>query len=476
MNGRFHVEQKIDYLVDGVPRVAVTMDKAEYDRVIDSTRQGISHEPDPDRMEKMHPPVPLKEAMAVIAAWAPGYAIFKGHAIARALYEEVLRLQGVLDAATRGWRADREEDAARMGTLRRENEELRRKFEARTKELVACQGQLIDRNCELGEARAQRQQDISALVDKHDKLWLDYQKMEYQARMLGHAFPDTPPEHGSNPEHYGLERALTLMDSWRDDVEKWGLHQMCRTLREAYEEADGSRAQAEGERDYAKQSVSAWADEANRWTEERNAALDDLADLQRTFDLRWDADQRAIKYWRHDHPGNDRVWPDHADMVVWLLGKLDVSDEAREVIHSFQTAHERALAAIPCARVKDECSGQDYPWAPCCNLRVAMLPGESFPTDHLPDEGFIHLFEPIDPEYPGAPRKSAGCVKLFEPTPLGWLDAMSEGGDIPESIRQAGNHSAERCEGCGGPIEQIAGKGRPRRYCLTCRPRRMWAK
>ena len=53
----------------------------------------------------------------------------------------------------------------------------------------------------------------------------------------------------------------------------------------------------------------------------------DAAELQATFDLRWQADQRAIKKWQAAHPGNDLVWPDHADMVVWLLEQLDAPKE-----------------------------------------------------------------------------------------------------------------------------------------------------
>ena len=44
--------------------------------------------------------------------------------------------------------------------------------------------------------------------------------------------------------------------------------------------------------------------------------------LQLTFDLRWKADQRAIKRWQAAHPGNDLTWPDHADMVVWLMEQI----------------------------------------------------------------------------------------------------------------------------------------------------------
>ena len=46
-------------------------------------------------------------------------------------------------------------------------------------------------------------------------------------------------------------------------------------------------------------------------------------ELQAGFDLRWAADMRAIKRWQAAHPGKDLVWPDHADLVVWLLEQLE---------------------------------------------------------------------------------------------------------------------------------------------------------
>lgn len=46
-------------------------------------------------------------------------------------------------------------------------------------------------------------------------------------------------------------------------------------------------------------------------------------ELQASFDLRWQSDMRAIKRWQEAHPGNELVWPDHADIVVWLLEELD---------------------------------------------------------------------------------------------------------------------------------------------------------
>lgn len=45
-------------------------------------------------------------------------------------------------------------------------------------------------------------------------------------------------------------------------------------------------------------------------------------DLRAGFNLRWDADRRAIKRWQAA-TGNLLVWPDHADLCVWLLKRLD---------------------------------------------------------------------------------------------------------------------------------------------------------
>ena len=60
-----------------------------------------------------------------------------------------------------------------------------------------------------------------------------------------------------------------------------------------------------------------------------------LADLERLFNHRWDADMRAIKMWQAAHPGNDLVWPDHAEMVVWLLGAVSRQREALKAAFAF---------------------------------------------------------------------------------------------------------------------------------------------
>ena len=40
------------------------------------------------------------------------------------------------------------------------------------------------------------------------------------------------------------------------------------------------------------------------------------------FNLRRDADMRAIKLWQ-EQTGEALIWPDHTDLCVWLLGRID---------------------------------------------------------------------------------------------------------------------------------------------------------
>jgi hypothetical protein len=49
---------------------------------------------------------------------------------------------------------------------------------------------------------------------------------------------------------------------------------------------------------------------------------DRIKQLEFTFDLRWKADMRAIALWR-EKTGKELSWPDHADLVVWLLEQLE---------------------------------------------------------------------------------------------------------------------------------------------------------
>ncbi len=269
--------------------------------------------------------VSLSQAMSMVEAWSPGFG-FQLHGIARVLYEEVCRLQA--DLSTRLT----EKEARTLVALTDEPglQEMQEK-------LIAANDKLIERN------------------DEVEKLKADYAKLDFQTRAMGVSLADKPDGYGTPIESMPLTRVIDLMDGWRDDVECWGLHQMCRRLRQAFE---------------LQKSLTAGV----------TKSLDDLESL------------------------------------LWI----------------YEAAQERALAAIPCAREKDNCLGPEYRYAACCDLRVALLPGESFHTDYLADSGEIHLFKPANPKRTGAPLVSAGCVKLIEPTLRDdtfdddlWIDALN---------------------------------------------------
>lgn len=51
-------------------------------------------------------------------------------------------------------------------------------------------------------------------------------------------------------------------------------------------------------------------------------AAQELRERERSFELRWAADMRAIARWRAESPEERELhMPDHADLCVWLLGR-----------------------------------------------------------------------------------------------------------------------------------------------------------
>lgn len=64
------------------------------------------------------------------------------------------------------------------------------------------------------------------------------------------------------------------------------------------------------------------------------AAERERDDLQSTFNVRWQADMRAIKRWQAESKGRDLKWPDHVDLVCWLAEQLATAraDALREAI------------------------------------------------------------------------------------------------------------------------------------------------
>lgn len=71
---------------------------------------------------------------------------------------------------------------------------------------------------------------------------------------------------------------------------------------------------------------------------ERDQLRATLAERKASFDLRWNADMRAIKRWQAAHPDQKRTWPDHADLCVWLL---EQDDQLRATIARQEQAIEQ---------------------------------------------------------------------------------------------------------------------------------------
>ena len=61
-------------------------------------------------------------------------------------------------------------------------------------------------------------------------------------------------------------------------------------------------------------------------------AADRIEELEQLFDLRWAADMRAIKAWQIAHPDQPRTWPDHADLGVWCLSRIEKLEATLQMV------------------------------------------------------------------------------------------------------------------------------------------------
>lgn len=75
------------------------------------------------------------------------------------------------------------------------------------------------------------------------------------------------------------------------------------------------------------------------------AAIDDVTDLNAGFMLRWDADMRAIKRW-HEGGGDELTWPDHADLCIWLMERVDSMEKALLNLHNEAILSEGQMVKI----------------------------------------------------------------------------------------------------------------------------------
>ena len=119
----------------------------------------------------------------------------------------------------------------------------------------------------------------------------------------------------------------------------------------------------------------------------------EVAELQAGADLRWNADQRAIKRWQKA-AGKKLVWPDHADLCVWLLKQLEGRDRRMAKIRHdpYPTKHDPNLLQVALnihmATVGsyEEACGSGQVRANLAFLRKRLR--EWKPTVHAPCEAF----------------------------------------------------------------------------------------
>ena len=105
-----------------------------------------------------------------------------------------------------------------------------------------------------------------------------------------------------------------------------------------------------GERNFVAQRHAEKLDEATAIISEAMEERErELAELGASFELRHDADMRAIQMWQKE-TGRTEVWPDHADLCVWLLArveKLAASDREHRIKHQqMQEGAERLSAQV----------------------------------------------------------------------------------------------------------------------------------
>ena len=119
------------------------------------------------------------------------------------------------------------------------------------------------------------------------------------------------------------ERALSL-DAGRELAEE------VRDLRARLDTGICSWDAAHGDKAHKCPHVKDATARAEKAEAEVELARQALAAFQSSADLRHDADRRAIVRWSEAHPDRPLTWPDHADLVVWLVERSAIDEGARD--------------------------------------------------------------------------------------------------------------------------------------------------
>lgn len=238
--------------------------------------------------------------------------------------------------------------------------------------------------------------------------------------------PDQTDRYSSPP--LTLEHTLSLMNAWRDDVECWGLHQMCRVLREAWKD----ERQAHSLYPDVIHEIRRIAKEATggncTFVDDDVRLLAGLAQRAVLAGLAGDAtvfmQKRLTEVAEAFREGHEKALGEAITPVFYQRALAEgfeakaaeiqqKLDDVREWWHAARKDRDDAYALIASmTKMYDKLLAEHLDLQRACN----RTRGEPFPTDYLPDEGWVHIFEPPVKGMEYAPRKSVGCVRLIEPT------------------------------------------------------------
>ena len=95
---------------------------------------------------------------------------------------------------------------------------------------------------------------------------------------------------------------------------------------------------------YTPETVQAVSDTLADAVAEITRLRGEVEEFEMSFELRWNASRRGGKKWQEAGPGRELTWPDHADLVVFLMEQIDAKDALlKETLGAIRMAFEEGF-------------------------------------------------------------------------------------------------------------------------------------